>query len=98
LEFIHPAKRTNLTFLILMTISIATADNPSKENLSDKDAADIFCSKINMDADDVTYQVVDLEPNTIALNWKNVFKKDNVESLGGILNGRKRLDGLPPCK
>jgi hypothetical protein len=57
--------KSNLTLLLLMTKLFATGDNPYKEDLTDKD--DLYCDKINMDADDVSYEVVDCEQNTIAL-------------------------------
>ena len=71
--------KSKLTLLLLMAIIVATGDNPSKADLTDKDDDKVYCHNINVDANNVSYEVVDRDENTIALNWEDAFKKDNVE-------------------
>ena len=71
--------KSNPNLLLLMAIFVASGDNPSPADLTDKDDDGVHCDEINVDADDVSYEVVDREENTIALNWADAFKADNVD-------------------
>ena len=71
--------KSNPNLLLLMAILVASGDNPSPADLTDKDDDGVHCDEINVDADDVSYEVVDREENTIALNWADAFKADNVD-------------------
>ena len=42
----------------------------------------VYCDKMNVDADDITYTVDDPEENTIYLDWKEAFTSDNVDEAG----------------
>ena len=68
----------------LLILSVVAKDNPSQEYLNNNneltnDEEEPYCGKINMDADDITFTKVEGKEDTIALNWTEAFKKDNVD-------------------
>ena len=86
-----------ISFLFLQLLFIVAGVSPAREefNVTNFEVSNITPSivplsctpeKINIDADDVTYSV-NREDNTISLDWKEAFTRNNVNTTGFTIEG-----------
>ena len=68
----------------LLVFIVVAENNPSQEYFNNNneftnDEETPYCGKINMNAEDITYEVLDDDEDIVELKWTDAFKKDNLE-------------------
>lgn len=68
-----------LLFIIADAANIVSKESVTTDLNGNDEDGKIYCGKINMNAEDITYTIVDRTENKISLNVSEAFEKDNVE-------------------